>query len=119
MLAMCANLFFLVAQEHASEQVVNLEEMALPFPLDILDEGDEDPKPPINRFQAIISGSTLRVVANTGMTARMQVENNTNSEVVVDKMFTTSTISTISTPGCYILYIQSGNTMVVGEFEVQ
>lgn len=119
MLAVCANLVVSVAQTQATEQVINLEEIALPSPLDELEGNNGNPRPPITRFQATISGNTLQVVANTSMIARMQVENNTTGEVVEDKSFTATTVASISAAGSYTLYIQSGNTMVAGEFEVE
>lgn len=119
MLAVCANLFVSVAQAQAAEQVINLVEIALPSPLDDLEGNNGDPEVPIRRFQATISGHTLQVVANTGMIARMQVENNTTGEVVEDKSFTATAVTSISAAGSYTLYIQSGNTLVAGEFEVE
>lgn len=119
MLAVCANLFVSVAQAQAAEQVINLVEIALPSPLDVIDESNDDATPPVTHFQATISGHTLQVVANTGMIARMQVENNETGEVVEDKSFTATTVASISAAGSYTLYIQSGNTLVAGEFEVE
>ena len=119
MLAVCANLSISVAQAQAAEQVINLVEIALPSPLDAIDESNDDATPPVTRFQATISGHTLQVVANTGMIARMQVENNTTGEVVEEISFTATTVASISAAGSYTLYIQSGNTMVAGEFEVE
>ena len=119
MLAVCANLSISVAQTQATEQVINLVEIALPSPLDELDEGKDTSNPPMQFFQATISGNMLHVVANTGMIARMQVENNTTGEVVEDKSFTATTVAPIYATGSYTLYIQSGNTMVAGEFEVE
>ena len=103
------------------EQVIELAEISCPIPLD---EPKEDakinpPTPSVIHFQATISGNTLQVVANTGMIARMQVENNETGEVIEDKSFTATTVASISAAGSYTLYIQSGNTMVAGEFEVE
>ena len=99
-------------------QEIPLEIVELPSPLDDNQEQSDLPTIP-TRFQATISGHTLQVVANTGMIARMQVENNTTGEVVEDKSFTATTVASISAAGSYTLYIQSGNTMVAGEFEVE
>lgn len=99
-------------------QEIPLEIVELPSPLDDNQEQSDLPTIP-TRFQATISGHTLQVVANTGMIARMQVENNETGEVVEDKSFTATTVASISAAGSYTLYIQSGNTMVVGEFEVE
>ena len=99
-------------------QEIPLVIVELPSPLDDNQEQSDLPTIP-TRFQATISGHTLQVVANTGMIARMQVENNTTGEVVEDKSFTANTVASISAAGSYTLYIQSGNTMVVGEFEVE
>lgn len=99
-------------------QEIPLVIVELPSPLDDNQEQSDLPTIP-TRFQATISGHTLQVVANTGMIARMQVENNTTGEVVEDKSFTATTVASISAAGSYTLYIQSGNTMVVGEFEVE
>lgn len=103
------------------EQVIELAEISCPIPLDEPGEDDRiDPStPPATRFQATISGNVLHVVANTGMIARMQVENNETGEVVEDKSFTANTVASISAAGSYTLYIQSGNTMVAGDFEVE
>ena len=99
-------------------QEIPLVIVELPSPLDDNQEQSDLPTIP-TRFQATISGHTLQVVANTGMIARMQVENNTTGEVVEDKSFTATTVASISAAGSYTLYIQSGNTMVAGEFEVE
>lgn len=99
-------------------QEIPLEIVELPSPLDDNQEQSDLPTIP-TRFQATISRHTLQVVANTGMIARMQVENNETGEVVEDKSFTATTVASISAAGSYTLYIQSGNTMVVGEFEVE
>ena len=99
-------------------QEIPLEIVELPSPLDDNQEQSDLPTIP-TRFQATISGHTLQVVANTGMIARMQVENNETGEVVEDKSFTATTVASISATGSYTLYIQSGNTMVAGEFEVE
>ena len=99
-------------------QEIPLEIVELPSPLDDNQEQSDLPTIP-TRFQATISGHTLQVVANTGMIARMQVENNETGEVVEDKSFTANTVASISAAGSYTLYIQSGNTMVAGEFEVE
>ena len=99
-------------------QEIPLVIVELPSPLDDNQEQSDLPTIP-TRFQATISGNTLQVVANTSMIARMQVENNTTGEVVEDKSFTATTVASISAAGSYTLYIQSGNTMVVGEFEVE
>ena len=99
-------------------QEIPLVIVELPSPLDDNQEQSDLPTIP-TRFQATISGHTLQVVANTGMIARMQVENNETGEVVEDKSFTANTVASISAAGSYTLYIQSGNTMVVGEFEVE
>ena len=99
-------------------QEIPLVIVELPSPLDDNQEQSDLPTIP-TRFQATISGNTLQVVANTSMIARMQVENNTTGEVVEDKSFTATTVASISAAGSYTLYIQSGNTMVAGEFEVE
>lgn len=99
-------------------QEIPLVIVELPSPLDDNQEQSDLPTIP-TRFQATISGHTLQVVANTGMIARMQVENNETGEVVEDKSFTATTVASISAAGSYTLYIQSGNTMVAGEFEVE
>ena len=99
-------------------QEIPLVIVELPSPLDDNQEQSDLPTIP-TRFQATISGHTLQVVANTGMIARMQVENNEPGEVVEDKSFTANTVASISAAGSYTLYIQSGNTMVAGEFEVE
>lgn len=99
-------------------QEIPLVIVELPSPLDDNQEQSDLPTIP-TRFQATISGHTLQVVANTGMIARMQVENNETGEVVEDKSFTANTVASISAAGSYTLYIQSGNTMVAGEFEVE
>ena len=99
-------------------QEIPLVIVELPSPLDDNQEQSDLPTIP-TRFQATISGHTLQVVANTGMIARMQVENNTTGEVVEDKSLTATTVASISAAGSYTLYIQSGNTMVAGEFEVE
>ena len=99
-------------------QEIPLVIVELPSPLDDNQEQSDLPTIP-TRFQATISGNVLHVVANTGMTTRMQVENNTTGEVVEDKSFTATTVASISAAGSYTLYIQSGNTMVAGEFEVE
>ena len=99
-------------------QEIPLVIVELPSPLDDNQEQSDLPTIP-TRFQATISGHTLQVVANTGMIARMQVENNTTGEVVEEKSFTATTVVSISAAGSYTLYIQSGNTMVAGEFEVE
>ena len=99
-------------------QEIPLVIVELPSPLDDNQEQSDLPTIP-TRFQATISGHTLQVVANTGMIARMQVENNTTGEVVEDKSFTATTVASISAAGSYTLYIQSGNTMVAGDFEVE
>lgn len=100
-------------------QEIFLEVIETPVPLDDNQEQPSTVLPPVNRFQATISGNTLQVVANTGMIARMQVENNETGEVVEDKSFTATAVASISAAGSYTLYIQSGNTLVVGEFEVE
>ena len=99
-------------------QEIPLVIVELPSPLDDNQEQSDLPTIP-TRFQATISGHTLQVVANTGMIARMQVENNETGEVVEDKSFTATAVTPLSAAGSYTLYIQSGNTMVVGEFEVE
>ena len=99
-------------------QEIPLVIVELPSPLDDNQEQSDLPTIP-TRFQATISGHTLQVVANTGMIARMQVENNETGEVVEDKSFTANTVASISAAGSYTLYIQSGNTMVAGNFEVE
>ena len=99
-------------------QEIPLVIVELPSPLDDNQEQSDLPTIP-TRFQATISGHTLQVVANTGMIARMQVDNNETGEVVEDKSFTATTVASISAAGSYTLYIQSGNTMVAGEFEVE
>lgn len=99
-------------------QEIPLVIVELPSPLDDNQEQSDLPTIP-TRFQATISGHTLQVVANTGMIARMQVENNTTGEVVEEISFTATTVASISAAGSYTLYIQSGNTMVAGEFEVE
>lgn len=109
MLAVCANLFVSVAQAQAAEQVINLVEIALPSPLDDLEGNNGDPEVPIRRFQATISGHTLQVVANTGMIARMQVENNTTGEVVEDKSFTATAVTSL--PQVVTPYIFSPATL--------
>ena len=99
-------------------QEIPLVIVELPSPLDDNQEQSDLPTIP-TRFQATISGNTLQVVANTSMIARMQVENNTTGEVVEEISFTATTVASISAAGSYTLYIQSGNTMVAGEFEVE
>ena len=99
-------------------QEIPLVIVELPSPLDDNQEQSDLPTIP-TRFQATISGNTLQVVANTSMIAPMQVENNTTGEVVEDKSLTATTVASISAAGSYTLYIQSGNTMVAGEFEVE
>ena len=103
------------------EQVIVLEEVCCLVPLDEPGEDDRiDPStPPLTRFQATISGHTLQVVANTGMIARMQVENNTTGEIMEDISFTNNTLFSITATGSYTLYIKSGNTLVAGEFEIE
>ena len=93
--------------------------MEIGVPLD--DADGSDPLKPTDptRFQATISGHTIQVVANTGMIARMQVENNTTGEIMEDMSFTANTLFSITATGSYTLYIKSGNTLVAGEFEVE
>lgn len=99
-------------------QEIPLVIVELPSPLDDNQEQSDLPTIP-TRFQATISGHTLQVVANTGMIARMQVENNTTGEIMEDISFTNNTLFSITATGSYTLYIKSGNTLVAGEFEVE
>ena len=118
-LIVCVYATVAVSLNGVEQNVIPLTEMEIGVPLD--DADGSDPLKPTDptRFQATISGNVLHVVANTGMIARMQVENNTTGEVVEEKSFTATTVVSISAAGSYTLYIQSGNTMVAGEFEVE
>lgn len=117
-LCLCTMCIMSVYANYNCIQEIPLVIVELPSPLDDNQEQSDLPTIP-TRFQATISGHTLQVVANTGMIARMQVENNETGEVVEDKSFTANTVASISAAGSYTLYIQSGNTMVAGEFEVE
>ena len=118
-LIVCVYATVAVSLNGVEQNVIPLTEMEIGVPLD--DADGSDPLKPTDptRFQATISGHTIQVVANTGMIARMQVENNTTGEIMEDMSFTANTLFSITATGSYTLYIKSGNTLVAGEFEVE
>ena len=88
-------------------------------PLD--DPGTPDSTPPTDptRFRATLSGHTLKVVANTGLPARVEVTDQTTGQKIISTAFKGSTTKMIPNTGNYLVEIKSAGTTVGGYFEVQ
>ncbi len=91
-----------------------------PTPLDDSEQlgGDTNPTDP-TRFRATLSGHTLKVVANTGLPARVEVTDQTTGQKIISTAFKGSTTKTIPNTGNYSVEIKSAGTTVGGYFEVQ
>ena len=89
-------------------------------PLDDPDPVGEGPTRPTN-FRATINVNNLSIIKleETIPSAQATVVNASTGGIVVNQQFSTSLSEQISTPGMYVLHIQTAGGALVGQFIVQ
>ena len=111
---------------HAEEVEIQLMEVISMQPIggdDPLDDPIQSPGVPIRPrdFRATINGHSLFILRlNSNIpSAHATVINTATGNIVVNQQFTTSLQSQISTPGLYVLRIQTATGAIFGNFVVQ
>lgn len=101
------------------EREIILTELYAIMPLDDPERETIGGRPNPTQIRATIDGNHLSVGAYTEMPAYVEVINPETGEVVADEEFVDETEISIEDAGSYTVQIYSGNTVVIGEFEVE